>query len=234
MTFDEYFTSIYQQRWPTLKAAMLKPRIKIELQTSQQPYLLDQASLRPVEAFDLKQNDKVLDLCAAPGGKALALFTKTAIELHLNEYSLDRLIRLKNVMKSHLLSEEYSRLTFTQGDGSLFYRRITKDFDAVLVDAPCSGERHQMQKPQQLKTWTLKRSKNLSHRQMALLCSAREALKSEGQLVYSTCSISPVENEQVVERFLKKGKVKLLAHQTILPDDSDNQGPIFWAKFIKD
>ena len=77
-------------------------------------------------------------------------------------------------------------------------------FDKILVDAPCSGERHLIQKTKELEKWSLNRTKRLAKTQYGLLCSALLSLKPGGYILYSTCSISPMENDDVIERLLTK------------------------------
>ena len=83
-------------------------------------------------------------------------------------------------------------------------RCLCRAFDAVLVDAPCSSERHLLHDPQEMATWTPKRTKQNAKRQLDILLQAIFAARPGGRLLYSTCSISPVENDDVVEKLLKK------------------------------
>lgn len=199
-------------------------------------YLLDEGSLAPIQHMHLLSGSRVLDLCAAPGGKSLAMLFRTRgkIHLHLNEMSVARIARLRSVLQSYIPREFYGGLELTKGDGGIFFKRHLPVFDEILVDAPCSGERHLLENKSELEQWSLKRSKILSHRQMGLLCSAFECLKHEGRMVYSTCSISPLENEQLVERFLeKRPAAQGCGTQMIMPDVDHNQGPLFSAIFAK-
>ena len=74
----------------------------------------------------------------------------------------------------------------------------------ILIDAPCSGERHLLETPKELAEWTVSRMKKLAQRQYALLTAGLLALKPGGKLVYSTCSIASLENDGVIETLLKK------------------------------
>jgi len=206
-------------------------------------YELDVASVLAALALPLSEGQKVLDLCAAPGGKALTLIYKTRgrVEVALNELSNDRLQRLKAVCHDHLPEEVRQRIRFTKRDGSRWPAR-EGEFDAILIDAPCSGERHLLSRPSELEHWTLKRSKGLAIRQHALLCSALEATRVGGHILYSTCALSPLENDGVIEKFLarRKGRVRVceaplwIGHRTehgvqIAPDKFPGAGPIYYA-----
>ncbi len=120
-------------------------------------------------------------------------------------------------------------------------------FDKILLDAPCSGEQHLLHSTKELDKWSIKRTKRLSQAQYGLLCSAILALKENGQVLYSTCSLSPMENDQVIERFLeKKGNTAVLDLPNIeleaiertkygyimLPDIS-RAGPIYFSRLKK-
>jgi 16S rRNA C967 or C1407 C5-methylase (RsmB/RsmF family) len=77
-------------------------------------------------------------------------------------------------------------------------------FDRVLVDAPCSSDRHVLHDPSEMKHWTINTSKIMARRQMALLDKAVQSCKKGGKIVYSTCSMSPLENDNVVNFILKQ------------------------------
>jgi 16S rRNA C967 or C1407 C5-methylase (RsmB/RsmF family) len=128
-----------------------------------------------------------------------------------------------------------ARVSVSHRDGGLFFKNYHDTFDAVLVDAPCSGERYLLEKPGGEEEWRPKRSQRLASRQMALLCSALHVLKDNGCLVYSTCSISPIENDQLVQRFLRKRKDQVVMTKShfILPTPQKNIGPIYFASFRK-
>src|SRR5690606_27123133 len=90
------------------------------------------------------------------------------------------------------------------------------EFDKALVDTPCSSERHLIHQ-NKTSTWSPKRSRYLSIKQYTLLCAALLCCKPGATIVYSTCSINPVENDDVIARLLKKkkDKVSLLSSPSI-------------------
>lgn len=181
-------------------------------------YILDPASVIVARALEVKRSDVVLDLCAAPGGKSLILaeemfFQNKSDELGQlvsNEMSEGRRTRLIKVFQEYIPRDHRDFVHVRGLDGNQYGLRNPGDFDRVLADVPCSGERHLFENPTELALWTEKRTKNLSVRQHSLLSSAWLACKVGGRIVYSTCSISPLENDEVVAKLVKKRGVTVL------------------------
>ncbi len=169
-------------------------------------YIMDIASYWAAKALDVQSGDAVLDMCAAPGGKTLILAEALmeAGELIANEVSASRRERLIKVIQQYIPRENRDRFFVTGRDGGKFALTHAKYFDRILVDAPCSGERHLLQSPMDLKEWTPNRSAQLAQRQYALLTSALMACKPGGRILYSTCALSELENDAVIERLIKK------------------------------
>lgn len=181
-------------------------------------YIMDPASVLAARALEVTPGERVLDMCAAPGGKSLILLEalEDMGELIANEISSGRRERLKKVIQQYVPRASRDHV-FVQGkDGLRFGISQPGAFDRILLDAPCSGERHLLESPGELSTWSPKRSENLAKRQYGLLTSALLALKPGGTLLYSTCSISPLENDGVIERLLEKKSDQV---ELALPDD---------------
>jgi len=236
--FDRHFSTVYQDRWPTLRQALEAPaNPEAHLEGLVKPYYLDRASVRAARALEVKPGDEVLDLCAAPGGKTLVLATalQGSGKLVSNDRSPDRRGRLKRVVAEHLPEEWQACITVTGFDATRWGLYEQSRYDRVLLDAPCSSERHLVHSPQHLAQWSPRRTKVLAQQAVAMLCAALEALKSGGTLVYSTCSISPEENEGVLDRFaLKRPRLwTLVDSQLVLPDVAAGEGPLFWARLHK-
>jgi 5-methylcytosine rRNA methyltransferase NSUN4 len=268
--FDEYYAEVYGSRWPRLKSALLQPVTQVARtnrfakDNDQSPvvtdsagllshYVMDPASIFAAAALEVQAGDQVLDLCAAPGGKSLILAEALAEqgELVCNEMSDRRRARLRAVLEDYLPKDLLSRVRVTGHDGAKWCLYEQEAFDRILVDAPCSGERHLLENREELELWSPARSKNLAVRQYALLASAHAVLRKGGRMVYSTCSISPVENDAVIARLLKKraGEVEVVRPQPyteigeateygriILPDSADELsgiGPIFFCVLQK-
>ena len=175
-------------------------------------YKMDPASFVVASALDVQPGDLVLDLCAAPGGKTLILAEALAGsgQLLSNEYSNSRRERLIRVVREYISHDDRQNI-FVQGkDGNYYGQHQTETFDRVLADVPCSGERHLLENAKEFAEWTKRRSENLAIRQYSLLSSAYLACKNGGHIVYSTCSISPLENDDVIKKLKKKRSIELI------------------------
>jgi len=236
--FDAHFETVYGERWPRLRDALAAPPSpEAHLEGLLKPYYLDGASVRAARALGVEPGHTVVDLCAAPGGKTLvlALALAGAGRLVANDRSADRRGRLRRVVAEHLPEALQAVVTVTGHDATKWGLHEQGLYDRILLDAPCSSERHVVRSPGLLAEWSAHRTKVLAQQGLAMLCAALEALKPGGTLVYSTCSISPDENEGLLNRFAVKrpGQWTLVETVMVLPDDSDGEGPLFWAKLVK-
>jgi 16S rRNA C967 or C1407 C5-methylase (RsmB/RsmF family) len=154
----------------------------------------------------LENSLNILDMCAAPGGKSLILASRMFDDSSLvcNERSAERRNRLCTVVKESLPEEINSRIQITGNDGALICKKTDKKFDSILLDAPCSSERHVYNSPKHLEQWTASRVKNLSFTQWSLLSSAFLSLNDTGFILYSTCALAKDENDCVIQKLIKK------------------------------
>lgn len=282
VTWQQYYQGQWQDRWPLLLQSLQQDGRKVARPNrfagaSVRPdgdrsepkrlpsglldvYWMDPASIVAARALRAKAGDRVLDLCAAPGGKTLvvgeplflcgdALGFDISSELIANEISDPRRTRLRNTLSDYFPPLVLERTRVTGHDGSKWGLYEKEAYDRIVLDAPCSGERHQLKN--NFAEWTPKTSRHLAIRQYALLASAWMALKPGGRIVYSTCSISKEENDGVVAKLLKRkgdevdvirGEVAdhegVVLEETefgysILPDRSDGAGPIFFSVLEK-
>ncbi len=186
----------------------------------EEAYFLDPASLRVAALVEAQPGDAVLDLCAAPGGKALCLADALldadgclAGQLHLNELSDARRRRLLSTLRAWLPAPAAAAIALTGHDGSRFGLHRPGAFDRILLDAPCSSERHVLLDAAALEAWTPARPRQLAQRQFALLCAAIDASSPGGRVVYATCALLDAENDAVVGRALSRraGRVQVVA-----------------------
>jgi len=163
-------------------------------------YIQDAASTLPPLVLDPKPFERVADLAAAPGGKSthLAQLMGNSGELYLFERRADR----AKALMSNLERMEILNAKLVLGDA--YDAPKHGPFDKILLDAPCTGEGVIARDPSRKRS-RLPRDLALMHRvQVALLDRAIESLKKGGEVVYSTCSIAPEENELVIDAILKK------------------------------
>lgn len=210
---------------------------------------LDLASLLAVSILDVRSGDKVLDICAAPGGKSIALaqtvFAESATAgcLHSNEFNSERMKRLDDNLR------QYIPATFKQSKASLCLHMDGTSpnsvfplgiggYDKVLLDAPCSSERHIVhaqdrasraapyRTAEELSRWSPLLAKRLAETQLKLLQNAFRSVRLGGRVLYATCSISREENDDVVEAALRwstqqhqKNAISWVCHAEVLPAD---------------
>ena len=160
-------------------------------------------SLLPVIALDPQPNQRVLDLCAAPGSKTsqIAMHMNNQGTLKANEPIRQRLYRLKAVLQ---LTGAKAQISSTDG------RRLKEHsglYDRILVDAPCSSEgRFIINEPKSYGFWSVRKIKEMSHKQKGLILNASRLLLPGGIMVYATCTFAPEENEEVIDWFLRQTK----------------------------
>lgn len=210
-------------------------------------YLIDAASLVAVEALDVSPGDIVLDMCAAPGGKAVAILQQLDLvrggQLQCNDASADRCARLRRALGQYVPREQSSAIKITQHDGTV-QTSFARLFNKVLVDAPCSTDRHLLQNVQELQRWTPATPARNAERQFKLLCSALQAARSPALVVYTTTALDDRENDGVVravlQRFPERVRVRPVAQLAfgeptalggwlVLPDRADGWGPLYFA-----
>jgi len=254
--FEAWYGGLFADRWPSLRLALLEPVRHIAWRESLlEPYYLDPASAAAALALPPISEGRVLDMCAAPGGKTLILSGRldAGSELTANEFSRERKNRLLTVLDGHLPPDLRRRVSVTGRDASRWSRYEQDAYDRILLDAPCSSERHVLSSPAYLAEWSPARIRNLAQRQWSLLSGAWLVLKEGGYLLYSTCALSPAENDGVAERLVKKyGDVAVVEPDGIpgtlspgmtgektrygthiLPDTGGGAGPLYYVLFRK-
>lgn len=162
-------------------------------------YVQEAASMIPPLVLKPKPGEIVLDLCAAPGSKTtqMAALMKNKGLIIANDYKGDRMSSLGiNVQRSGLTN---TIITLMRGQ-----RFFQFQFDKILVDAPCSGTGVIRKSLKTITIWNPEMVKKIARQQKELLENAFKNLKEGGELVYSTCSLEPEEDEAVVDWLLQK------------------------------
>lgn len=205
--FEEYYGSLFNERWQTLKESLSGESVYACWNGGgTEPYYLDPASVFAALQLPLEGAGQILDMCAAPGGKTLVIASRMPedAELVSNERSPARKNRLVQVVQNCLPEQIRSRIKISCSDGAKWCTTQTEVYDRILLDAPCSSERHVLADEKYLSQWSPSRIKSLSMEQWALLSSAYRLLVPGGYLLYSTCALCPSENDGVVSRLFKK------------------------------
>ena len=180
-----------------------------EIYKNGQIYLQSLSSMIPPIILNPSKNDRVLDLSAAPGSKTtqMACIMENSGYILANEIDKIRCERLKyNVNLQGAKIVEISN-----EDGRNIGNNMQEKFDKVLLDVPCSGEgRFLVNKSNTYSNWSEKQVLELSNLQKELFESGYNALKSGGTMVYSTCTLNKMENENVIDWVIKKYDIEVI------------------------
>jgi 16S rRNA C967 or C1407 C5-methylase (RsmB/RsmF family)/NOL1/NOP2/fmu family ribosome biogenesis protein len=159
------------------------------------------------QTLDLSRPLKVLDLCAAPGGKS------TLIQSLLTGDSLlvsNEVIRSRAaILEENIVKWGAANVIITQNDPRDF-QRMENYFDLLVVDAPCSGSGLFRREPEAIGEWSLDNVRLCNQRQQRILADCWPALKQEGVLVYCTCSYSKEEDEDILDWLIEEFKAEPL------------------------
>ncbi len=165
-------------------------------------YLQEPSAMAVARALDPQPGERILDLCAAPGGKSTHIVSLTG----------DRALLVANESHSQRVWELAENLErwgarnaiITNETPTRLAQRLERFFDRVLVDAPCSGEGMFRKSEAARRDWSPRLVRSCALRQSAILEDALRLTRPGGRLVYSTCTFNPIENEQVIASFLAR------------------------------
>ena len=167
-------------------------------------YIQEASSMLPVTALFAAAPDaqQVMDMAAAPGSKTtqLAALMHNRGAILANEYSASRV----KVLHANISRCGVSNVALTHFDGRVFGAALPEQFDAILLDAPCSGEGVVRKDADALRNWTLASTEAIAATQRDLIDSAFHALRPGGVLIYSTCTLNTIENQQVIAWLLTR------------------------------
>lgn len=163
-------------------------------------YMQEPSASSAVAVLAPTRGERILDLCAAPGGKSTQIAAALGDDglLWSNEYVAAR----ARILEQNVERMGCRRAIISNCDTRQLCNNLVGYFDAVLVDAPCSGEGMFRKEPQALSGWSPDNVLLCAARQSEILHNASIAVRPGGRLVYSTCTFAPEENEWVIARFL--------------------------------
>jgi 16S rRNA (cytosine1407-C5)-methyltransferase len=168
-------------------------------------YVQNLSSMVPPILLNPKPGEKVLDICSAPGSKTtqMAAMMQNTGEVLAVDSSLRRL----EVLKANLLIQGVTNTSVLHGNGQDIWKTYPNYFDKALVDVPCSMEgKFFILDPKTYSFWSLEKIHEYARISQWLLLSAVGAVRVGGEILYSTCTIAPEENESVIDWILKKTK----------------------------
>ena len=194
-------------------------------------YLQEPSAMSVVPHLDIKEGDKVLDMCAAPGGKSTYILSK------LNDTGL--LVSNEiNSTRIRALGENLERFgarncIITNTDSNNLRKLFTGYFDKIVIDAPCSGQGMFRKDEVAIEDWSYAKVLECQSIQKDIIRDGYDMLKNGGVLVYSTCTFAKEENEDVINEFISEYKdAKLIEMQRIWPHKVSGEGH-FVAKIQK-
>lgn len=164
-------------------------------------YVQEPSAMAPVACANVKEGWRVLDLCASPGGKStqLAALLGHSGLLVSNEAVFSRVGTLAgNIERLGL-----TNAIVTHAQTAQLAQALPAFFDLIVIDAPCSGEGMFRKNPAAAQEWSVAASLACAKRQLEIMEQAAPMLKAGGELIYSTCTFSVCENEEVVAAFLE-------------------------------
>jgi len=183
-------------------------------------YVQEISSMLPILALKPTKEDSFVDLCASPGSKTTqaAAMMENKGNIIANDDNLGRMV----ILASNLEKCGVSNTLVTRKGGVQLCEKLRKlDFqvDKILVDAPCSGEGTIRSSPKTLLMWNEKMIKVFSRIQKSLASAALELLKENGEMIYSTCTHAPEENEEIIQYLLDNYNIKIEDVKKELPKE---------------
>ncbi|MFH1521683.1 MAG: NOL1/NOP2/sun family putative RNA methylase [archaeon] len=174
-------------------------------------YVQEISSMLPMLVLQPKAGDLVLDLCASPGSKTTqaAAMMKNDGTIIANEISMGRI----GILNSNLERCGVMNTIVTRKEGVALCEKFLKKtqfrFDKILVDAPCSGEGTLRKSPRTFQMWNINMIKKIAGTQKRLAEAALKILKVGGEMVYSTCTLAPEEDEMIVDYLVKNFDIEV-------------------------
>ncbi len=162
-------------------------------------YVQEPSAMTPVSAVEIREDMRVLDTCASPGGKS----TQAAERLKSGYLVSNEIVPARaKTLSGNIERLGYTNVTVTNTDTETLARLFPDHFDLVIVDAPCSGEGMFRKDSGAIEEWSEANVEACARRQGEILDNASRCVKKSGRLLYSTCTFSLEENEENMEYFL--------------------------------
>jgi len=222
-TPEELIIKLKAKGWKFTQPCENHPEI-IQIQSELQPgelgttkehilgyyYVQEITSMMPILALNPKPNDILLDIAAAPGSKTTqsAALMQNQGTIIANDISIQRI----KILSANLEKIGATNTIITRHDGIQLCDRLKKQnfkFDKILADVPCSGEGNIRVSPRTYLDWSENLLKRLNRKQKKLASSALQILQPEGEMIYSTCTHSPEENEEVIQHLLDNFDIEI-------------------------
>jgi NOL1/NOP2/sun family putative RNA methylase len=167
-------------------------------------YSQEITSMMPIVALDPKPDDILLDCCAAPGSKTTqaAALMKNRGTIFANDVTISRIV----ILSSNLERQGVTNTIITRHDAAILAKKLEKlglKFKKILLDAPCSGEGNIRVSPRTYVEWSENLVKSMGRKQKKLADAIIKQLEKNGEIIYSTCTHAPEENEEVVQHILE-------------------------------
>ena len=170
-------------------------------------YVQEPSAMFTVNAYQFKGDELVLDMCSAPGGKSIQIANRIPNGILVsNEVNKKR----SEILFSNIERMGLKNVIITNDTTFNVASAYANTFDVCLVDAPCSGEGMFRKGEDMVNSWNPSLNEMCAARQLEILEDANLALKRGGVLIYSTCTYSKLENENVVKAFMSKHNYELL------------------------
>jgi len=132
-----------------------------------------------------------------------------------NDISPGRINRLKNILHSYVPRDLRENVTVAQKDATNPSAWASGTFTKILVDAPCSSERHLLHNASEFEKWGTSRSRTNATRQFSILRNSLNFVALDGIVVYATCSVSQLENDALIEKIVRKSKMEIFVEKQI-------------------
>jgi 16S rRNA C967 or C1407 C5-methylase (RsmB/RsmF family)/NOL1/NOP2/fmu family ribosome biogenesis protein len=187
-------------------------------------YFQEPSAMAVVPMMNIQPDDFVLDLAAAPGSKSTDIARQLTMDGFLVANDVDT--KRAQALMHNVERMGLTQVVVTQHDPQHLRNIFPHFFNKILIDAPCSGEGMFRKDPNAIEAWSVEHVQMCAVRQSILLNAATKLLQSGGIIVYSTCTFSPEENEQLIQDFVQKNPIfKIVTHpiQTMF-DTTTTQG----------